>query len=62
MWLDAVAESGENRVYLSHPTEEELQKFWSNLLLRIYYEFVYKQRDQKMWEAGFAVIQQLPVS
>ena len=49
-------------MYLSHPTEEELQKFWSNLLLRIYYEFVYKQRDQKMWEAGFAVIQQLPVS
>lgn len=40
-------------------TKQELDDFRKELILKIYYEFCYKQRDQAMWEAGFEVMNKL---
>lgn len=46
---------------VSHYDEAELRLFWSQLILAVYYEFCYKQREYGIWQAGFEVLQQLPV-
>lgn len=40
-------------------TKKELDDFRKELILKIYYEFVYRQRNQAMWEAGFNTMQLL---
>lgn len=40
-------------------TEAEVEKLRSELILAIYYEFVYKQRDFDRWLAGFETIQKI---
>jgi hypothetical protein len=38
---------------------EQLEELCKKLILQVYYEFVYKQRDQKIWEVGMETIQKI---
>lgn len=42
-------------MYLEEYTAEELERLRVKLILAIYFEFCFKQKNQAMWEAGFEV-------
>ena len=46
-------------MYMLTWTKQEVDQFLKELILDLYYEFCYKQRNQAMWDAGFAVMQQI---
>lgn len=38
---------------------ERVDRFLQDLILDVYYEFVYHQRDLRLWLAGMETIQQI---
>jgi hypothetical protein len=40
-------------------TKKQLDEFRGRLVLKIYREFVYNQREQAMWDAGFETIDKI---
>lgn len=40
-------------------TKKEVDELHKKLILRLYYELVWKQRDQRTWEEGMIVINQI---
>lgn len=40
-------------------TKAELDALWKKLILLVYYEFCYKQKNQEMWEAGLNVMNRI---
>lgn len=45
-----------------HWDKARIDRTIKNLILAVYFEFVYNQRDQKTWEAGMAVMNSIPTT
>ena len=44
---------------LTEYTTQELNEFWSTLMIKIHQEFCEHQQNYDMWAAGMAVIQEI---
>lgn len=49
----------DKRLQVRDWTKAEVDKFQKELILKIYYEFVYRQRDQTTWEVGMEVLNKI---
>jgi len=46
---------------ITQRSPKDIDKVIAEILLKIYFEFCYRQKNQSMWEAGWETIQKIKV-